>query len=151
MKNQEIQNSGISRVKLLVIIILMSVFGMLKNGDSLSTFNHNSVFNFRLNINNETYMNKLHLHTFSSLIKASKCIFYNFFRVSSLEFLTKHGKEHCKIDGSRRTIHHLVQIIICWILAWNIYFFISYFDKHLNIPYKKGERRQVDLQRLIYI
>lgn len=55
--------------------------------------------------------------TNSLFIKASKCIPNYIFRVCAIQLLSKHCKEHGKINGSRGFIHHGFQVFICWVLA----------------------------------
>merc|ERR1719392_108827 len=51
------------------------------------------------------------------LVKTSKGILDNLFRVCSLQSLTKHCEEHGEVDGTRSFVHHAVQVLLGRVLS----------------------------------
>lgn len=58
------------------------------------------------------------LLTRSFFVEAGKRISDDVLGVCAVEALSKHGKEHCEVDGTRSLAHHALQIFIRWVLTW---------------------------------
>merc|ERR1719427_485682 len=51
------------------------------------------------------------------LVKTTKSILNDIFRICALQSLSKEGEEHGEVDGTRRFTHHPFQILLSWILS----------------------------------
>lgn len=68
------------------------------------------------------------------LVETRECVSYDIFRVRPLKPLPKKSQKHCKVDGSRSLVHHVVQVLVTYILSQGGQHVLEVFVVNESVP-----------------